>query len=120
MLQVQAAPVDVAPGGQPVRVRAEAVLDETAALSAVWPEPGPGATSMELTAFLPDGSVRPLVWLRDYRSDWPSPLVFADPVPLPRGARLVLTTYLVNTTDAPVKAQPRVQLTRVPTAVNTF
>ena len=75
---------------------------------------------MELTAFLPDGSVRPLVWLRDYRSDWPSPLVFADPVPLPRGARLVLTTYLVNTTDAPVKAQPRVQLTRVPTAVNTF
>jgi hypothetical protein len=103
-----------------VRVRAEAVLDETAALSAVWPEPGPGAISMELTAFLPDGSVRPLVWLRDYRSDWPSPLVFADPVPLPRGARLVLTTYLVNTTDAPVKAQPRVQLTRVPTAVNTF
>ena len=89
---VQAPEVDVAAGGKPSRTRAEIVLDETTALQAVYPEVGPGTSSLELTAVLPDGSVRPLLWLRDLRLDWPSSYVYLDPVPLPRGSRLVMTT----------------------------
>ena len=112
--------VDIAPGGKPARTRAELVLDGTAALQSVYPEVGPGTTSLELTAVLPDGGVRPLLWLRDYRLDWPSSYVYIDPVPLPRGSRLVMTTYVENTGDAPIKAQPRLHLTRVPTTASTF
>ena len=78
------------------------------------------STPAPLTAVLPDGSVRPLLWLRELRSDWPSPYVYVDPVPLPRGARLVMTTYVENTGDAAFTSRPRLHLTRVPAAATTF
>ena len=117
---LQAAAVEVAPGARALRQRAEIGLDETVALQAIYPEVAAGTTSLELTAVLPDGGVRPLLWLRDYRSDWPSPYVYVDPVPLPRGARLVMTTYVENTGDLPLASQPRLHLVRVPTASTTF
>jgi hypothetical protein len=117
---MQAPAAEVAPGGKPVRQRAELVLESAAALQAMYPELAPGTTSLELTAVLPDGGVRPLVWLRDHRSDWPSPLVYVDPVPLPRGARLVMTTYVANTGEAAITSQPRLHLTSVPTTASTF
>lgn len=118
VLQAPGAPVP--PGGAPVRQRAEMTWDETAALQAIYPEVAPGTVSLELTAHLPDGVVRPLLWLRDLRTDWPSPLIYTDPVPLPRGARLVMTTYTANDGDSPVTSQPRLHLTRVPTSSTTF
>ena len=119
-LSMQAAAADMAPGGAPLRQRAELVWDEAAALQAVYPEVVPGTASLELTAVLPDGGVRPLLWLRDYRGDWPSPYVFTDPVPLPRGAKLLMTTYAANSGDAAIASQPRLHLVRVPTPASTF
>jgi hypothetical protein len=112
--------VAVAPGGEPVRSRAEVVIDETTALHAVYPEVGPGTASLELSAKLPDGSVRPLLWLRDVRLDWPSSYVNLDPVPLPKGSRLVMTAWTANSGDAPVQARARLHLIRVPTTATTF
>jgi hypothetical protein len=117
---LQGPPVNVAPGGQATRTRAELVLDEAAALQAAYPEVGPGTTSLELSAVLPDGAIKPLMWLRDYRLDWPSPYVSVDPVPLPRGTRLVMTTYVTNAGDTALQAQPRLHLTRVPPGTTTF
>lgn len=112
--------MSVAPGGAPVRLRAELAWDETAALQAVYPEAGPGTASLELTAMLPDGGVRPLLWLRDYRADWPTPYLYVDPVPLPRGTKLVMTAYVTNPGDQPITARPRLHLTRVPSSATTF
>ena len=69
---------------------------------------------------LPDGGVRPLLWLREHRLDWPSSYVYLDPVPLPRGSRLVMTTYVANAAETAIKAQPRLHLTRVPATATTF
>jgi hypothetical protein len=120
VVAMQSTAAEVAPGGKAVRFRAELPWDETAAIQAVYPEAGPGTTSLELTAMLPDGNVRPLLWLRDYRADWPTPYVYVDPVPLPRGTKLVMTTYVVNTGEQPFKAQPRAHVTRVPVTATTF
>lgn len=117
---MQAPAVNVAPGAAPARTRAELVLDETTALHAVYPEVAAGTASLELTAVLPDGSVRPLLWLRDVRLDWPSSYVYLDPVPLPKGSRLVMTTWVANTGEAAIQAEPRLHLTRVPTGASTF
>ena len=120
VLAMQSGAAEVPPGGKPVKFRAELQWDETAALQAVYPETPAGTTSLELTAMLPDGGVRPLLWLRDYRADWPTPYLYVDPVPLPRGAKLVMTTYVANTGEQPLKAQPRLHLTRVPASATTF
>jgi hypothetical protein len=117
---IQAPPLDVPAGGKPSRTRAELVLDENTALQSIYPDVSPGTSSLELTAVLPDGGVRPVLWLRDIRLDWPSSYVYLDPVPLPRGTRLVMTTYVTNTGDAPIQARARLHLTRVPTSASTF
>ncbi len=119
-LTVQAAALELPAGAAPTRTRGELVLDESTAIYAVWPEPGPGTTSLELTAFLPDGGVRPLLWLRNYRHDWPSPYVYTDAVPLPRGTRLVMTTFVANPGETVVTTQPRMRLVRVPPTAATF
>ena len=119
-LGIEAAAVDLPAGAAPTRIRGEVVLDATTGLQAVWPQLGPDAVSLELTAHLPDGNVRPLLWLRDYRTDWPSPYVYTDPVPLPKGARLVMTAYVANPGATAVKAQPRLSLVRVPVTATTF
>lgn len=119
-MAVEAAATDLPAGARPTRIRGEAVLDAAAGLQAVHPQLGPGARSLELTAHLPDGSVRPLLWLRDYRADWPSPYVYTDPVALPRGTRLVMTAYEANPGDTAVKARPRLDLVRVPPTASTF
>jgi hypothetical protein len=78
--------------------------------SALWPSLGVGGRSVELTAIHPDGAVEPLLWLKDYRADWPSAYVFREPVTLPAGTRLVLTAYYDNESDAPLRARPRVDV----------
>jgi len=58
--------------------------------------------------------VEPLLWLKDYRADWPSSYVFKEPVSLPAGTRLVVTTYYDNTGSSALRAQPSVSVTAVP------
>ncbi|MCC7177133.1 MAG: hypothetical protein IT177_01975 [Acidobacteria bacterium] len=119
-MAIEAAATDLPAGAGPTRIRAEAVLDAATGLQAVYPRLGAGARSLELTAHLPDGNVRPLLWLRDYRTDWPSPYVYTDPVPLPRGTRLVMTAYEANPGETAVKVRPSLSLVRVPSTATTF
>ncbi len=102
------------PGAEPVRFRAEETLAGGTTLLALWPEPGEGARSVEVTAVLPDGGVRPLLWLKDYRADFRAPYVFTDPLALPRGTRLLLTVYAGNATAQPVDVRPRLSFLHVP------
>jgi hypothetical protein len=113
-------PESIAPGASPVRLRAETTLAEPATVFALWPELGAEGRSLELTAMLPDGTVQPMLWLKDYRTDFRSPYLLADPVLLPKGTRLVLTAYVQNGGDAPVTAQPRLSYIRVPAASTTM
>ena len=79
--QTLAAPAStLPPGAAPTRLRGELVVAEPMALHALWPEPGSGATSAALTAYLPDGQVRPLLWLREPPPAWPAPYVYTEPV----------------------------------------
>jgi hypothetical protein len=94
------------------RVRTEMTMTAPTTAAAVWPTLGAGGQSLELTVIRPDGSVEPLLWLKDYRADWPSAYIFRDPVALPSGTRLVLTAYY-NAGDAPLQARPAIALTAV-------
>ncbi len=93
------------------RIRVETTMTAATTASAVWPTLGAGARSLEITVIRPDGSVEPLLWLKNYRADWPSAYIFRDPVMLSTGTRVVLTAYYDNAGDAPLQARPAVALT---------
>jgi hypothetical protein len=95
------------------RIRVESAITAASNASAVWPTLGAGARSLEITVIRPDGSIEPLLWLKNYRADWPSAYIFRDPVALSSGTRVVLTAYYDNPGSTPLQAKPAVAMTTV-------
>ena len=110
-MEVAVAPATVAPGKTGERVRGEITLKAATTAAALWPMLGAGAKSLEFTAILPDGEVEPMLWLKDFRPDWPSPYVLQAPLTLPAGTRLIVTAYYDNDGTAPLQAKPSVAVT---------
>lgn len=113
-LEISAAPISVPAGKARERVRTEYTVKSATSAAALWPSLGAGATSVEVTAIRPDGVVEPLLWLKDYRADWPSSYVFKEPVTLAAGTRLVVTAYYDNTGTSVLRAQPSLSVTAFP------
>jgi hypothetical protein len=88
------------------RVRGEIAIKSAAEVTALWPALGPGAKSLEVTAFRPDGTVEPMLWLNNYRAEWPTSYILSDPVALPAGSRLVMTAYYDNAEAKAPSAPP--------------
>lgn len=59
------------------------------------------AREMKATATLPDGSSRPLIWIRDWDFNWQDSYVYKEPFTLPRGTRLDVTLTYDNSADNP-------------------
>jgi len=76
------APADP-PAAKGLPVAGERVIDR--AMTVVGIEP---AGPVRLTAMRPDGSIEPLLWLRDRRPHQPKVYYFRNPIRLSRGARL--------------------------------
>ncbi len=56
---------------------------------------------MKATATLPDGSTRPLLWIRDWDFNWQDTYVYKKPFTLPKGTRLDATISYDNSADNP-------------------
>jgi hypothetical protein len=80
------------PGG--LRFRASATLPSDRTVLALRPELPASARSLEVKATRPDGSTEVLLWIREYRPDWPTPYVFRRPVELPRGSIVTASARL--------------------------
>jgi hypothetical protein len=111
-----AAAVNVAPQKIGERIRTETTIKSATTVAAIWPRLGPGARSIEVTAIKPDGVVEPMLWVNNYRVEWPSPYILKEAVALPAGARLVMTAYYDNKSDAAIAARPAVSITVVSAA----
>jgi hypothetical protein len=103
--------VNVAAGKNGERIRAEATIKTASTISAMWPRLGPGARSLEVSAIRPDGSVEPMLWVNNYRAQWPAPYILKEPLTLPAGTRLLMTAYYDNTTAAALAAKPSLSIT---------
>jgi hypothetical protein len=55
-------------------------------LDGVWPKTMSDTASLQITAGLPDGTVKPLVWLHDYKSKFGHPFLLRTPLLLPAGS----------------------------------
>ena len=67
------------------RVAGDLQLDRPMALLGVKPEDLDGGQSMLVDAWLPDGRIEHLIWLRDYRKEWTRDYLFRSPIKLPAG-----------------------------------
>jgi hypothetical protein len=106
-MSITAAETVVAAGTTGHRVRVESKLDAETALLAFWLDPGDGARAIEIMAVTPDGMSTPLLWINDYRPEWRSPYLLESAVVLPRGSRLIMTTYLDNPGEQKMIAKPQ-------------
>jgi len=74
------------------RIRLQATLTLAGGVTAVGidPENVPEGGSLQATAYRPDGSVEPLIWLRGYRPKWQRAYWFREPLFLPKGTKIML------------------------------
>jgi hypothetical protein len=100
----------LAAGVESHKTRVETKLAKETTLVALWPNPSAEATSIEITSTTPEGIVTPLLWIQDYRAEWRSPYYLANPVTLPPGTRLVMTTYFANRGDKPAAARAEARI----------
>jgi hypothetical protein len=103
--------VNVAPGKIGERLRDQITVKDAIDVTALWPVLGPGARSFEMTALHPDGTVEPMLWLNNYRAEWPTAYVLKEPVALSAGTRLMITTYYDNPSDAALDVRPSLHIT---------
>lgn len=89
------------------RLRSELKLGGDQTLLGVRVDMSTGGKALELKAMRPDGSVEPLLWIREFRQEWQTPYVFRSPIPLPRGSVLVAT----GSFDTTAPAAPRLRIT---------
>jgi hypothetical protein len=95
---------DVAVVAKPVKsessrnkLHGELLLRKDVTIWALRPELRDGAQdlegSIEVKAIKRDGSIEPLLWVKENRPDLQLPYVLRDPLRLERGSRLVVTAY---------------------------
>lgn len=113
-IEIAPVAVNVVPGKKGERMRAETTIKTAATIAVMWPRLGPGAKSLEVSAIRPDGSVEPMLWVNNYRAEWPAPYILKEPLTLPAGTRLLMTAYYDNTTDAALAAKPSLSITVLP------
>jgi len=64
------------------------------------------SSELVVEAVQPDGTRVPMLWLREPDNGWPTRFWFDDPVTLPAGSQLEVTTLL----EPAAQRQPRVSL----------
>jgi hypothetical protein len=56
---------------------------------------------MKVTATLPSGEVRPMVWIKDWDFNWQGAYIFKEPMELPKGTRFDVEAFYDNSKDNP-------------------
>jgi hypothetical protein len=59
------------------------------------------AKEMKATATLPDGSVKPLLWIKDWDFNWQDRYTYKTPVALPKGTRIDVRLVYDNSAENP-------------------
>jgi len=83
------------------RVKASGVLPMDAEAVAIFPHAHYLCKDMKVDAHLPDGSVVPMIWIKDWDFNWQGAYRYTNPVKLPQGTRLEMTYTYDNSAANP-------------------
>jgi mono/diheme cytochrome c family protein len=94
-------PLDIAAGAKDYAVEDSVVLPVDVRAYAVGAHAHYLGKEMKATATLPDGTVKPLLWIQDWDFNWQDTYTYKDPFDLPRGTRIDVKIGWDNSTDNP-------------------
>jgi hypothetical protein len=89
------------PGEANQPVRAEMVLPTDATIWSVAPHMHLLGREMKMTAYLPDGTTRPMIWIKDWDFNWQDDYNFNEPIRLPKGTKVVAEAVFDNSDSNP-------------------
>jgi len=93
--------LDIAPGDANYVAKASLTLPRDVQLAAVTPHAHYLCKDMKVTATLPDGSTKPLIWIKDWDFNWQNAYRYRDPIDLPKGTRIDLVYTYDNSENNP-------------------
>ena len=93
--------IDIPAGDSQYVVKASGVLPMDAEAIGIFPHAHYLCKDMKVDAHLPDGSVTPLIWIKDWDFNWQGPYRYASPVKLPKGTRLEMQYTYDNSAANP-------------------
>jgi hypothetical protein len=71
-----------------ITVSGDFTLKTAFRLDGLWPRTVPEHASFQITALLPDGTVEPLLWFQEYKTQWAHPFLLRSPIDLPKGTAI--------------------------------
>lgn len=83
-------------------VKASMVVPVDSRAIAVTPHMHLLGKEMRVTATLPDGTQKSMVWIKDWDYRWQDTYIYKEPVVLPKGTRLEMVAYFDNTSQNPL------------------
>lgn len=81
-------PTAVKPQGLRLPVTTVAAIQKASRLVSIQPRAKTDIAVARLVAELPDGSIEPLLWLRNYKSEWNRTFELRQPLQVPAGTKL--------------------------------
>jgi hypothetical protein len=100
-LIVRSRHIDIPPGDSHYVLKAEITTPADAELVRVTPHAHYLCKDMKINAHLPDGSVTPLLWIKDWDFNWQGGYTYQNPIPLPKGTRIEMEYTYDNSAGNP-------------------
>ncbi len=100
----------IPPGAPRHEVKATSTVAEDSHILLVTPHMHLLGREMKLWAELPDGTEKPLVWIKDWDFNWQNSYYLKEPLAAPKGTKIHLVAYYDNSTENtrnPNRANPR-------------
>ncbi len=93
--------IEIPPGETQYRTGSTVTLPVDCTLNSVFPHMHMIGKEMKITATLPDKSVKPLIWIKDWNFYWQDSYVYREPVKLPKGTKITIEAVYDNSAANP-------------------
>jgi hypothetical protein len=91
--------IDIPPGEKAYKVKAEFTTPIDIQIVGITPHAHLVCKEMKGKAFLPDGTMKPLIWIKDWDFNWQDQYLYQTPLKIPAGTRLELDFTYDNSSD---------------------
>jgi mono/diheme cytochrome c family protein len=93
--------IDIPPGEKNFTIKGSLTLPADMHVISVMAHAHYLGKEIKATATLPDGSTRPMLWIKDWDFNWQDRYFYREPVALPKGTRIDVTISYDNSADNP-------------------
>ncbi len=112
VMMIASRQIDIAPGEPHYVVKASMPVPADAELLRITPHAHYLCKDMKVNARLPDGSITPLIWIKDWDFNWQGSYTYAQPLKIPKGTVVELEyTYDNSENNVRNPAHPPVRAT---------